>query len=87
MTPTQATIDDLYRVRHQAELVGGQIVNLWPTEPLAGDVAGEILVSRGMRKLLVTAVPSAAMPRSLSACHTDSRFARTLHITSARAPG
>jgi Uma2 family endonuclease len=45
MTPTGATVDDLYRTRHKAELVYGRIVNLWPTEPLAGDAAGEILVS------------------------------------------
>ena len=45
MTSSEATVDDLYGTRHKAELVHGRIVSLWPTEPMAGWVAGEILVS------------------------------------------
>jgi Uma2 family endonuclease len=40
-----ATVEDLYRVKHKAELVGGEIVHLWPTEPSAGDAACAIMVS------------------------------------------
>jgi Uma2 family endonuclease len=42
---TEATVDDLYRIRHKAELVAGRILNLWPTEPMAGHAASEVLVS------------------------------------------
>lgn len=44
-TTAPATIEDLYRVKHKAELAEGRIVHLWPTEPMAGDAAGAILVS------------------------------------------
>ena len=40
-----ATVEDLYRIKRKAELVNGRIVDLWPTEPLAGLAAGEIMVS------------------------------------------
>ena len=46
MSPgTPGTVDDLYRIKRMPELVNGRIVDLWPTEPLAGHAAGEILVS------------------------------------------
>jgi len=41
---TEATIDDLYRIRSKAELVGGEIVMMSPTGGLPGYAAGRILV-------------------------------------------
>jgi Uma2 family endonuclease len=51
-TKTEATIDDLYRVRGKAELVGGEIVIMSPTGGLHGQVAlriGASLLAHEMR--------------------------------------
>jgi hypothetical protein len=39
-TRAPATIDDLYRVKSKAELVGGEIVHMSPTGALPGRAAG-----------------------------------------------
>jgi Uma2 family endonuclease len=44
-TTTRATLDDLYRVKEKAELIGGKIVYLMPSGELPSFVAGEIFVS------------------------------------------
>jgi Uma2 family endonuclease len=44
-TPKAATLDDLYRVDGQAELIGGRIVHLKPTGHRASEIAGEIYSS------------------------------------------
>src|SRR5262245_50506560 len=42
---TEATVDDLYRVRGKEELAGGEIVMMSPTGGLHGYAAGEIFAS------------------------------------------
>jgi Uma2 family endonuclease len=44
-TRTEATIDDLYRVRSKAELVNGEIVHMSPTGGLPSYAAGEVVNS------------------------------------------
>ena len=44
-TKTQATIEDLYRVRGKAELVNGEIVHMSPTGDLPGRAGGSIYAS------------------------------------------
>jgi Uma2 family endonuclease len=44
-TTSRATLDDLYRVKEKAELIGGKIVILMASGDLPGFVAGEIFVS------------------------------------------
>jgi Uma2 family endonuclease len=44
-TQTEATIEDLYRVRGKAEIVNGEIVLMSPTGDLPNAAAGEVAVS------------------------------------------
>ena len=44
-TKTEATIEDLYKVKSKAELVNGEIVHMPPTGGLPNQAAGEIFAS------------------------------------------
>jgi Uma2 family endonuclease len=44
-TRTEATIDDLYRIKEKAELVNGEIVIMSPTGALPGRASSEIYIS------------------------------------------
>lgn len=51
-----ATLDDLYRTREKAELIGGRIVTFMPTGVLPGHVAGLIYASLLNHSLAVDAI-------------------------------